>query len=87
MKMSPQVAIVTGAAGGIGAATVQRLLADGYATALVDSIDALPVLATAKHSAYLGSACRELGIAFTEDDVAGCLQRDVKAYGKAEVAA
>ena len=57
------------------------------ATALVDSRDALPVLATAKHSAYLGSACRELGIAFTEDDVAGCLKRDVKAHGKAEVSA
>ena len=36
---------------------------------------------------YLGRACREAGVAFTEDDVKGCLKRDVQAHGKAAVSA
>ena len=31
----------------------------------------------------LSSICRDLEIAFTEDDVSGCLKRDVKDHGKA----
>ena len=34
--MSPRVAVVTGAARGIGAATAQRLAADGLAVAVLD---------------------------------------------------
>ena len=37
--------------------------------------------AYADRYSYLGRICRESDIEFTEDDVDGCLQRDVKAHG------
>ena len=72
-----RTAIVTGAARGIGAATAQRLAADGFAVAVLD-LDVLGATATA--DAIVAGGGRALGVAVDVSDA------DAVAAGVARVA-
>jgi NAD(P)-dependent dehydrogenase (short-subunit alcohol dehydrogenase family) len=81
-KLDGKTAVVTGAASGIGAGTVRRLVADGASVVLADiQGEAAAVLAT-----ELGDRCRAITTDVTsEDDVAAATDLAIKEFGQLDL--
>lgn len=80
-RLAGRVAVVTGGASGIGAATVRRLAADG-ATVMIADLQAEAAQALA---AELGG-CRAIGADVTrEDDIAAAVDLAVSTFGRLDV--
>lgn len=80
-RFADRVAVVTGAARGIGAATAQRLAAEGAAVAVVD-LDTDRSRAVADEIAAAGGRAVGIGCDVTDPDaVAAMTEQVVRAYG------
>lgn len=80
-RLAGRVAVVTGGASGIGAATVRRLAADGATVVIAD----LQAEAAQALAADLGG-CRAIGADVTrEDDIAAAVDLAVSAFGRLDV--
>lgn len=83
-RFEGQVALVTGAAGGIGLATAQRLAAEGARVALVDLQP--PALARARAALPAGSeALEQVCDVSREDQVQACVQQVLERFGALDV--
>jgi rhamnose utilization protein RhaD (predicted bifunctional aldolase and dehydrogenase)/NAD(P)-dependent dehydrogenase (short-subunit alcohol dehydrogenase family) len=80
LALSKCVALVTGAASGIGLATVSRLLAAGAHVAMVDR-DATGLAADALGKKYKGRVLFATADVCEEDQVAAAFERTVSAWG------
>lgn len=80
-RLAGRVAVVTGGASGIGAATVRRLAADGATVVIAD----LQAEAAQALAAELGG-CRAIGADVTrEDDIAAAVDLAVSTFGRLDV--
>lgn len=80
-RLAGRVAVVTGGASGIGAATVRRLAADGAQVVIADlQAEAARVLATEL------DGCRPIGADVTrEDDIAAAVDLAVSTFGRLDI--
>lgn len=77
-----KVAVVTGAANGIGWATAQRWAQEGYRVALLDlNVDAVQARATELGQPHIGLACDVA----SESSVAGAIAAVISAFGRINV--
>mgnify|MGYP003332205892 CR=1 FL=1 len=77
--LSNKVIVITGGAGGIGAATAERLVAKGFAVLVVDR-DLAAAEAVAKRLGQPSSACA--ADVSNEDDVKGYVAAAIERYGR-----
>ncbi|WP_028227958.1 SDR family NAD(P)-dependent oxidoreductase [Paraburkholderia ferrariae] len=83
MCFTGRVAIVTGAASGIGRATAQRLYDEGAALALIDrNAEALAAVADGMDRARVWHASLDVA---RENDVASCVDRVLQRFGTIDV--
>jgi len=81
-KLASKVAVVTGAASGIGEGTVRRLVADGASVVLAD----IQGDEAAKLAEELGDRCRAIATDVTsEDDVAAAVDLAVHEFGQLDL--
>ncbi|WP_344647186.1 3-oxoacyl-ACP reductase FabG [Cryptosporangium japonicum] len=84
-RFSGRVAVVTGAARGIGAATARRLAAEGATVAVVGLREDTAKLVAADITADGGSACAYGADVSDRDEVAAVFDRIVAEHGKLDV--
>lgn len=82
-RLAGKVAIVTGAATGIGRAIVERMAADGAAVVMADINDATPVLAALRHGGARAIAART-DVA-DEASVADLVKLTVAEFGRVDI--
>ncbi len=81
-RLEGRVAVVTGGASGIGAATVRRLCADGASVVIAD----LQAEAARGLAGELGGCCRQIRTDVTrEEDVAAAVDLAVSAFGRLDI--
>jgi cyclopentanol dehydrogenase len=82
VQLKDEVAVITGAAGGIGSAIAKRFANEGAAVALLDK-DAKKLKTLAREISQAGGRAEALEVDITDSrDVAGVVKAATKAYGK-----
>ncbi len=82
MAIESRVAVITGGAGGIGAATAERLATKGMAVLVVDRDGEAAAATAARVVAAGGTASAQMADVRSEDDVAAYVATAIERYGR-----